>query len=88
MEALASNYRSALCRKQRNERLTTEARVPGTRSRKRKETDYLTIANGLVIGAPGRDARGGAILNAAGASLTMKHSALIGSQVVARLTRS
>ena len=32
----------------------------------------LTVANGLVIGDTGMDASGGAILNAAGASLTVK----------------
>ena len=42
----------------------------------------LTLANGLVIGDTGMDASGGAILNAAGASLTVKCSILVGNQVV------
>ncbi|MGA3284256.1 MAG: hypothetical protein ABSD57_07350 [Verrucomicrobiota bacterium] len=42
----------------------------------------LTLANGLVIGDTGMDASGGAILNAAGASLTVKCSAFVGNQVV------
>lgn len=42
----------------------------------------VTLANGLVIGDTGMDASGGAILNAAGASLTVKCSVLCGNQVV------
>ena len=42
----------------------------------------LTLANGLVVGDTGMDACGGAILNAAGACLTVKCSVLLGNQVV------
>jgi hypothetical protein len=44
--------------------------------------DGLTLANGLVIGDTGMDANGGAILNAAGATLTVKCSILLNNQVV------
>jgi hypothetical protein len=42
----------------------------------------LTLANGLVIGDPAMNGNGGAILNAAGASLTVEGSAFVGNQVV------
>ena len=42
----------------------------------------LTLAHGQVIADPGKDACGGAILNAAGACLTVKCSVLCGNQVV------
>ena len=44
--------------------------------------ESLTLANGLVVGDTGQDAGGGAILNAAGACLTVKCSVLCGNQVV------
>lgn len=44
--------------------------------------ENLTLANGLVIAEPRMDGCGGAILNAAGASLTVKCSAFTGNQVV------
>ena len=44
--------------------------------------ESLTLANGLVVGDTGQDADGGAILNATGASLTVKCSVLLGNQVV------
>lgn len=44
--------------------------------------ENLTLANGQVIGDTGKDANGGAILNAAGATLTVKCSAFVGNQVV------
>ncbi len=42
----------------------------------------VTIANGLVLGDLGQGAYGGAILNATGASLIVKCSALVSNQVV------
>jgi len=42
----------------------------------------LTLASGLVIGDTGMDASGGAILNAAGASLTVTCSVIVSNQVV------
>ena len=42
----------------------------------------LTLANGQVIGDTGKDAHGGAILNAAGAALAVKNSTFVGNQAV------
>lgn len=42
----------------------------------------VTLANGLVIGDPGMNAQGGAILAAAGASLIIQNSTLVANQAV------
>jgi len=68
----------------------TRSTAPGTpafrlfnvASRAALTLENLTLANGQVIGDTGKDANGGAILNAAGASLTVKCSAFVGNQVV------
>ncbi|MBP7934263.1 MAG: hypothetical protein KA354_06400 [Phycisphaerae bacterium] len=42
----------------------------------------LTLANGQVIGAPGKDAGGGAVLTLAGGALTASHMSFLANQAV------